>query len=66
MLSEYYSREITPMQLMVDMFIRYTIERNAEWFYPFMLKDKNIVAVAQRINPDVTNIDQIKKSLNLD
>ena len=66
MLSEYYSREITPMQLMVDMFIRYTIERNAEWFYPFMLKDKNIVAIAQRINPDVTNIDQIKKSLNLD
>ncbi len=66
MLSEYYDREITPMQLMVDMFIRYTIERNAEWFYPFMLKDKNIVAIAQLINPDVTSIDQIKKSLNLD
>lgn len=65
MLSEYYGREITPMQVMVDMFIRYTIERNAEWFYPFMLKDKNIVKIAQVYNPDVTSINQIKKALNL-
>lgn len=65
-LSEYYGREITPMQVLIDMFIRYTIERNAEWFYPFMLKDADIVAIAQEINPDVTHIKQIKKSLNLD
>ena len=65
-LSEYYGRKITPMQVLVDMFIRYTIERNAEWFYPFMLKDVDIVAIAQEINPDVTTIRQIKKSLNLD
>lgn len=65
-LSEYYGREITPMQVMVDMFIRYTIERNAEWFYPFVLKDKNIVTIAREFNPDVTSIDQIKKALNLD
>lgn len=65
-LSEYYGREITPMQVMVDMFIRYTIERNAEWFYPFMLKDKHIVEIAHEINPEVTSISQIKKSLNLD
>lgn len=65
-LGEYYGREITPMQVMVDMFIRYTVERNAEWFYPFMLKDIDIVAIAQEINPDVTSIRQIKKSLNLD
>lgn len=65
-LSEYYGREITPMQVMVDMFLRYTIERNAEWFYPFMLKDADIVAIAKEINPDITDIRQIKKSLNLD
>ena len=66
MLSEYYGREVTPMQIMVDMFIRYTIERNAEWFYPFMLKDKHIVTIAKEFNPEVTDIRQIKKSLNLD
>lgn len=64
-LSEYYDREITPMQVMVDMHLRYTIERNAEWFYPFILKDKDIVEIARGINPEVIDIWQIKKSLNL-
>ena len=64
-LSEYYKREITPIQVMVDMHLRYTIERYAEWFYPFILKDKDIVEIARGINPEVTDIWQIKKSLNL-
>ena len=65
-LSEYYEREITPMQIMTDMFLRYTIQRNAEWFYPFMLKDADIVAIAAEINPGCKNIRQIKQSLNFD
>lgn len=61
-LSERYNREITPLQILVDMFIRYTIERNAEWFYPFVLKDKDIVSMAHELNENVISIAQIKQA----
>ncbi len=55
--------EITPMQILVDMFLRYTIERWNEWFYKFVLKDSDIIAIAQTINPDIRTIDQIRKAV---
>lgn len=61
-LSERYNREITPLQILVDMFLRYTIERNAEWFYPFVLKDKDIVSMAHELNENVISIAQIKQA----
>lgn len=65
-LSVAYNREIAPMDVLTDMFLRYTIQRNAEWFYPFVLRDADILKIAQEINPDVKSINQIKKSLNMD
>lgn len=61
-LSERYNREVTPLQILVDMFLRYTIERNAEWFYPFVLRDKDIVAMAHELNENVVSIGQIKQA----
>ena len=62
-LTERYKRDITPLQILVDMFLRYTIDRNAEWFYPFVLRDKDIVAIAHELNENVVSIQQIRKSL---
>lgn len=62
-LSEYFKREILPMSILVDMFLRYTIERNAEWFYPFVLKERDIVDIAHNFNENVVSINQIKKAI---
>lgn len=62
-LSEKYGRSIAPMSILTDMFLRYTIERWNEWFYKFCLNDRDILAIAQQINPDTKNIDQVKKAV---
>lgn len=63
-LSAKYGREVQPMQILVDMFMRYTIERYNQWFYPFQLNDTEILAAAQAINPEISSIRQIKKTLS--
>lgn len=60
-LSERYKRTIDPMSILVDMFLRYTIERNAEWFYPFVLRDADILAIAHQLNENITTIAQVRK-----
>ncbi|MDY0144087.1 MAG: hypothetical protein RBR97_19575 [Bacteroidales bacterium] len=62
-LSEKYGRTVEPMEILVDMFMRYTIERWNQWFYPFQLDDSEIVQAAQAINPEINSISQIKKTL---
>ena len=62
-LSEKYGRTIAPMSILTDMFLRYTIERWNEWFYKFCLNDREILAIAQEINPDIKRIDQVKKAV---
>lgn len=62
-LSEKYGRTIAPMSILTDMFLRYTIERWNEWFYKFCLNDREILAIAQEINPDIKSIDQVKKAI---
>lgn len=41
-LSEKYNKTITPDMILLDMFNRYTIERWNQWFYPFVLNDREI------------------------
>lgn len=62
-LSEKYGRTIAPMSILTDIFLRYTIERWNEWFYKFCLNDREILAIAQEINPDIKSIDQVKKAV---
>ena len=62
-LSEKYGRTIAPMSILTDMFLRYTIERWNEWFYKFCLNDREILTIAQEINPDIKSIDQVKKAV---
>lgn len=62
-LSVKYGRAVEPMEILVDMFMRYTIERWNQWFYPFQLDDSEIVQAAQAINPEINSISQIKKTL---
>ncbi len=64
-LSEKYKREVTPLLILSDMFLRYTIERNAEWFYPFVLRDADILRIARQHNENITSVAQIRKGLHL-
>ncbi len=64
-LREKYHREVTPLLILADMFLRYTIERNAEWFYPFVLRDADILRIARQHNENITSIAQIRKGLHL-
>lgn len=60
-LSQKYKREVTPIQVLGDMFLRYTIDKWSEWFYPWVLTEDEIVAIAHEINPEITNIKQVKQ-----
>lgn len=60
-LSQKYKREITPIQVLGDMFLRYTIEKWSEWFYPWVLSEEEILEEAKKINPQITSIKQIKQ-----
>ena len=59
-LSDKYNQEVTPMKVMVEMFLRYTIERWNQWFYPFVVKDDEIIRLAQQYNHDIKSISQLK------
>ncbi len=41
-LSAKYGHPVTPQMILLDMFLRYTIEQWNMWFYPFVLSDKEI------------------------
>lgn len=41
-LTEKLKQEITPAHIFTDMFLRYTIEKKARWFYPFVISDAEI------------------------
>lgn len=36
-LSVKYKKPVTPLDVLLDMFIRYTVEQYNEWFYPFII-----------------------------
>lgn len=59
-LSAKYKRAINPIDILQDMFLRYTIERWNKWFYDWVLTDDEIVKEAQKINPAITSIKQLK------
>ena len=44
-LSDYYGKTITIADIMLDMAIRYEVQRNAEWFYPFLIRTKEFKAI---------------------
>jgi len=37
-LSTLFNREVTPADLLLDVFVRYSIEQYNEWFFPFVIK----------------------------
>lgn len=63
-LTKKYKREVTPTMILVDMFVKYTVEQYSIWFYPFVISDDEIIKIAQTINPDITSINQLKQTLN--
>lgn len=63
-LSERENHEIEPMQILTNMFLRYTIEQWSQWFYPFVLSDREIVAIAHENSPEITTMSQLKQLLH--
>ncbi len=44
-LSEKYNKEISYSEVLVKMFLRYTVEQYTLWFYPFVLSNKDIADI---------------------
>lgn len=64
-LGQRYSRQIAPIEVLSDMFLKYTIQQYSQWFYPFVLNDREIISVAANINPAITSIKQVKAFCNI-
>ncbi len=45
-LSKKYNKEVTPQMILLDMFLRYTIEQWNMWFYPFVLTEREIEEIS--------------------
>lgn len=62
-LSNKKNENITPIRIVEDMFLRYTIEKNNQWFYKWVVTDAEILKIANNLNPAIKSIDQLKKIL---
>ena len=39
------TKQVTMKDVLLDMFVRYTVEQNAEWFYPFVIKQPDFESI---------------------
>ena len=62
-LSNKKNENITPIRIVEDMFLRYTIEKNNQWFYKWVVTDAEILKIANNLNPAIKSIEQLKKIL---
>lgn len=60
-LAERYKKEVSAEQILSDMFIRYTVFQYTQWFYPFVISDREIVEIVNEYNPEITTIGQVRK-----
>lgn len=60
-LAERYQKEVSAEQILSDMFIRYTVFQYTQWFYPFVISDREIVEIVNEYNPEITTIGQVRK-----
>ncbi len=60
-LAERYNKEVSAEQILSDMFIRYTVFQYTQWFYPFVITDREIVEIVNEYNPEITTIGQVRK-----
>ena len=56
---------VTPAMILGDMFNRYTIERWNLWFYSWVLEDKDIISIAQEVEPKIDSIRKLKAALKI-
>lgn len=56
---------VTPQMILGDMFNKYTIQRWNNWFYWFVLDDKDIIEIAQSIDNRLTSIHMVKAALGI-
>ncbi len=58
--------QITPAILLMDMFLKYTLQKRGIWFYTFVLGDDEIVDIAQSYNPNITSVRMLRRVWNVD
>lgn len=65
-LSAMYKKEVTPQMIVEDYIIKYNFtEKYTEWFHPFVFSNGELVAIAQKINPEITTIKELRYALNV-
>lgn len=56
LLSEKYGTTVTMKDILLDMFIRYTVEQYAEWFYPFVINGDQFTAITGKTQKQLQNL----------
>jgi hypothetical protein len=56
LLSEKYATTVTMKDILLDMFIRYTVEQYAEWFYPFVINGDQFTAITGKTQKQLQNL----------
>lgn len=56
---------VTPTMILGDMFNRYTIERWNLWFYKWVLEDKDIIRIAQEVEPKLDSLRKLRAALKI-
>ena len=59
-LSATHKKEVTREDILKDMFMRYTILKWTEWFYPFCISNNRIVELSKSVNPELDSIEKVK------
>lgn len=57
-LTKLNEQSVTPQMILLDMFIRYELQRNEEWFYPHLIKENEFLAITGK------TYNELKKWLN--
>ena len=58
-------KEITPAMVLGDMFNRYTIDQFNLWFFKWVLSDKDMIDIAQEVEPKITSKKLLRAALGI-
>ena len=58
-------KEVTAAMILGDMFNRYTIDQYNNWFYSWVLSDKDILEIAKSVEPKIESIRMLRAALGI-
>ena len=58
-------QSLTPLQVLLDGFLKYNIQQYNLWFYDFVVKKSEILALAHQYNAEIDTYKKLQKALGI-